>query len=69
MDFGEIVESGKHEDLLKLDGAYKTLMERQMNNQGGTFPSKNKRQPTRELQKQIKSFLLLQLKLSKHKMI
>jgi len=40
MDLGEIVESGKHEDLLKLDGAYKTLMERQMNNQGGTSPSR-----------------------------
>jgi ABC-type multidrug transport system fused ATPase/permease subunit len=34
MDAGEINEFGKHEELLKKDGAYKVLMERQMNNQG-----------------------------------
>tara|TARA_B110000285_G_C14909266_1_gene507083 strand:- start:191 stop:328 length:138 start_codon:yes stop_codon:yes gene_type:complete len=28
MDFGEIIESGTHDELLKKDGAYKTLMER-----------------------------------------
>ena len=32
MDHGEIIESGKHEELLKANGAYKGLMERQMNN-------------------------------------
>jgi len=32
MDAGAIVEFGKHEELLKMNGAYKVLMERQMNN-------------------------------------
>ena len=38
---GLIVERGKHQELIEMDGAYKTLIQRQLTNQaGGSSPSK-----------------------------
>jgi len=46
---GAVVERGTHKELIDMDGAYKTLISRQLTNQAGGSPSKlNSATPVKE---------------------